>query len=258
MTGTRRTPRDRKGVEVIARAAAIMRALEGEPRGLSLGKIAQRAALPRATVQRIVVTLKAEKFVIDATPRSEVRLGPALLRLAGSVRTDFVTLIRPFLFRLSRELHETVVLSLIKGNQVVAFDQVVGPERLRTVSAIGESLPLHCTAGGKAYLSLLDDAEVAGIVGCRLDRLTEKTLATLAALLTNLDKVRKLGVAFDSEEHEIGVHAAGIALQDVLGNYVTISVPVPVQRFPDREQAIAQRLVAARREIEGCVSARAA
>ena len=85
MAGTQRASRDRKGVEVIARAAAIMRALEGEPRGLSLGKIAQRVALPRATVQRIVVTLKAEKFVIDATPRSEVRLGPALLVLQVQV-----------------------------------------------------------------------------------------------------------------------------------------------------------------------------
>jgi DNA-binding IclR family transcriptional regulator len=159
---------------------------------------------------------------------------------------------------LSRELHETVVLSLIKGNQVVSFDQVVGPERLRTVSAIGESLPLHCTAGGKAYLALLADGEVERIVGYRLDRLTAMTLPTLATLLHSLEKVRELGVAFDNEEHEVGVHAAGIALQDVLGNYAAISVPVPVQRFLDREQAIAQRLIAAKRDIEGCLSARAA
>ncbi len=56
--------RDDKGqthsqVQVIARAAAILRALEDEADGLSLGQIAQRVCLARSTVQRIVAALEA-------------------------------------------------------------------------------------------------------------------------------------------------------------------------------------------------------
>src|SRR5438132_5068512 len=50
-------PEDKSQVQVIARAAAILRALEEEPAGLSLGQIAQRVALARSTVQRIVAAL---------------------------------------------------------------------------------------------------------------------------------------------------------------------------------------------------------
>ena len=49
----------KKGIQVIARAAAVLRALENEPAGLSLGKIAQRVDLSRSTVQRIVDALAA-------------------------------------------------------------------------------------------------------------------------------------------------------------------------------------------------------
>jgi len=76
-------------VQVIARAASILRALEDENAGLSLGQIAQRVSLARSTVQRIVAALENEKLVIAATPNGRVRLGPTILRLAASVRSDF-------------------------------------------------------------------------------------------------------------------------------------------------------------------------
>ena len=73
---------------------------------------------------------------------SRVRLGPTILRLASSVRTDFVAVARPFLVKLSHELRETVDLASIKRDHLVFIDQVIGPQRLRTVSAVGESFPL--------------------------------------------------------------------------------------------------------------------
>src|SRR5271154_7393626 len=67
-------------VQVIARAAAILRALEDEAAGLSLGQIAQRVNLARSTVQRIVAALEAEKFLIAASPTGRGRLRPTILR----------------------------------------------------------------------------------------------------------------------------------------------------------------------------------
>src|SRR5689334_4216575 len=143
----------RSQIQVIARAAAILRALEHQAAGLSLGQIAQRVDLARSTVQRIVAALEAEKLVIAASPNGRVRLGPAILRLAASVRTDFVSLAHAFLVKLSDELHETVDLAVVKRDHLVFVDQVIGSQRLRTVSAVGESFPLYCTANGKAYLA---------------------------------------------------------------------------------------------------------
>jgi IclR family transcriptional regulator, acetate operon repressor len=241
---------EKSQVQVIARAAAILRALENESAGLSLGQIAQRVDLARSTVQRIIAALEIEKLVIAASPNGKMRLGPAILRLAASVRTDFASLARPLLIALSKELGETVDLSTVKKDQVVFIDQVTGPHRLRTVSVVGDAYPLHCTANGKAYLAELDDAAIVDLIGRKYQRRTKNTKVSLSDLIADLRAARQTGVAVDLEEHSLGVCATGVALRDPAGNYVAISVPVPSQRFRDEHKTIARRLLETKAALE--------
>ena len=254
----RHVTNDKSQVQVIARAATILRALENENGGLSLGQIALRVNLARSTVQRIVAALETEKLVIAATPNGRVRLGPTILRLAASVRSDFTSLARPFLERLSAELHETVDLSTVKKDHLVFIDQVVSSQRLRTVSAVGETFPLYCTANGKAYLAQLAEPAIEALIGRAYAPRTPKTLQRIDALLADLKSARRTGVAYDREEHTLGVCAVGVALQDPLGNSIAISVPVPSQRFPDRQALIAERLMATKRALETHMNSAAA
>jgi DNA-binding IclR family transcriptional regulator len=245
-----RAASDKNQVQVIARAAHIMRALEGEDAGLSLGQIATRVGLARSTVQRIVASLESEKLLIAASPTGRVRLGPAILRLASSVTGDFVARARPHLLRLSVELRETVDLATVRRDHLMFIDQVIGSHRLRTVSAVGETFPLYCTANGKAYLAELDDDAVMRLIGKTFERRTPKTLTRLSDLIKDLQQVRQTGVAFDREEHTLGICAAGVALRDLLGNYVAISVPVPAPRFYEHQTLIAERLLATKRSLQ--------
>jgi DNA-binding IclR family transcriptional regulator len=249
---------DKSQVQVIARASTILRALEDENKGLSLGQIAQRVNLARSTVQRIVAALETEKLVIAATPNGRVRLGPAILRLAASVRSDFLTLARPYLERLSAELHETVDLAMVKKDQLIFIDQVIGSQRLRAVSAVGETFPLYCTANGKAYLAQLTDAAVEKLIGRAYEARTPRTLTQLGALLRELAEARRTGAAYDREEHTLGICAVGVALHDPLGNPMAISVPVPSQRFEDRAGLIAERLVTTKHAMETHMNSAAA
>lgn len=254
----RNVPNDKSQVQVIARAATILRALEDENTGLSLGQIAQRVNLARSTVQRIVAALETEKLVIAATPNGRVRLGPTILRLAASVRSDFIALARPYLERLSEELQETVDLSTVKKDHLVFIDQVIGSQRLRTVSAVGETFPLYCTANGKAYLAQLSDAAIEALLGRSFKPMTPNTITSLETLLAELKTVRRAGFAFDREEHSLGVCAAGVSLHDPLGNAVAISVPVPAQRFGEQADHIAERLLATKRAMEAHMHSSAA
>jgi DNA-binding IclR family transcriptional regulator len=243
-------PEDKSHVQVIARAGAIMRALEGRPSGLSLGEIAQQVDLARSTVQRIVAALAAEKLLIAASPRGRVRLGPTILRLASSVPTDFVSVARPFLMSLSNELGETVDLATLKRDSLIFIDQVIGAQRLRAVSAVGEAFPLYCTANGKAYLAELDAADIERLIGTDYEQRTPRTITRLDNLLRELKAVRKAGVAIDREEHTRGICAAGVALRDPLGNVIAISVPVPAHRFYEHQSLIVARLRATKEALE--------
>jgi DNA-binding IclR family transcriptional regulator len=237
-------------IQVIARAASILRALEDEAAGLSLGQIAQRVKLARSTVQRIVAALAAEKFLIAASPNGRVRLGPTILRLAASARMDFVATVGPFLAKLSNELEETVDLAVVKHDHLVFVDQVMGSQRLRAVSAVGETFPLHCTANGKAYLAGLDAGAIERLIGTSYESRTPRTMTRLNDLLADLKTVRKTGIAIDREEHTRGICAAGIVTRDPLGNILAISVPVPAQRFYDNQRHIVARLRVTKEALE--------
>jgi DNA-binding IclR family transcriptional regulator len=155
-------------------------------------------------------------------------------------------------------LHETVDLSTVKKDHLVFIDQVIGSQRLRTVSAVGETFPLHCTANGKAYLAQLSETAIEALIGRAYESRTPKTLKRFEQLLEELKVARRNGIAFDREEHTLGVCAVGVALHDPLGNAVAISVPVPTQRFPDRQNLIAERLLATKRALESRMNSAAA
>lgn len=239
----------RQTIQVIARAASILRALEGEEAGLSLGQIAERVGLARSTVQRIVESLSKEQFVIAAAPSARVRLGPALVRIASSASLEINQIVRPIITELSRASGETVDLSMLKGGAAVFIDQVTGTHRLRAVSAVGESFPLHCTANGKALLGLLPNDEARRLLKEPLPRPTRNTLRTAAAVMRQVEACRRRGFAVDNEEHTEGISAVGTAFFDLASRQLALSIPAPTLRFQRRRRELTEQLLAARARI---------
>lgn len=239
----------KQSIQVITRAVAVLRVLEGEPEGLSLGQISQRVGLARSTVQRIVDALRAEHFLIAASPSAGVRLGPALIRLAASASVEFDHITRPIMADLAQKVGETVDLSLLKGQSAVFTDQVQGRHRLRAVSAIGESFPLHCTANGKALLSVLPEEKLNRILRGPLPKLTPNTITKATDLRREIDVCRRTGFAVDNEEHTEGISAVGSAFIDPIGRAIALSIPVPTTRFNRTRHDLATELLAARQRI---------
>jgi DNA-binding IclR family transcriptional regulator len=242
-------PVPRQSVQVISRAISVLRALEGEPDGLSLGQIGERVGLARSTVQRIVEALRGEQFVIAASPTSGVRLGPALIRLAASASVEFDQITRPIIAALSQTLGETVDVSVLKGHVAVFTDQIQGSHRLRAVSAVGESFPLHCTANGKALLSVLPAIKSEQLLRGPLPRLTANTIISRSEMLKIIDRCRRTGIAFDDEEHTEGISALGTGFLDPIGRAIALSIPVPTTRFKRIRAKLGEPLLAARAQI---------
>lgn len=245
--GNKNAPR-RRGIQVINRAARILRVLGDAGDGLSLGRIAEQVDLPRSTVQRIVDALAEEGLVTGSSRSASVRLGPGFLALAQRSRLDLMEIAHPLLKTLSVDTGETIDLAVLRGDHIVFVDQVIGAQRLRAVSAVGERFPLHSTASGKACLALLDDLEMRAAV--------VPTLATadggaqkLEKLFAEIAEVRSTGVAYDDEEHSPGISALGVALRDPTGDIYAISIPAPTARARIGRERNARLLLATRDEL---------
>lgn len=225
---------DRNGIQVIARASAVLRALKGSP-GMSLGQIAERVSLPRSTVQRIVGALQTERLVISSSGGSGIRLGPELHALSEAARFNVVDLMRPLLQRLSAQTEETVDLSVLRDGKMVFIDQMPGSHRLRAVSAVGEVFPLASTANGRACLALLDDEQVRRL-------LIEEGVASTERVMSMLPDIRRSGLAFDEDEHTQGISAVGLGFTDPRGDRYAVSVPVPTTRFAHQRDRVSAAL----------------
>jgi DNA-binding IclR family transcriptional regulator len=234
----------RHGVQAIARAAAVLRALESSPGGLGLGEVAAAVDLPKSTVHRLVAAL-AEEDLVAQEPGGKVRLGGGIARLAAAGREALSDRLRPVLLDLRRELEETVDLAVLDGGGVRFVDQLPAPQRLRATSAVGEVFPLHCTANGKALLAAMPEEQALALLPERLPRLTPNTIVSRQKLRSELARVRDAGVAFDREEHTEGICAVGAAILDSTGPVAAISVPIPAQRFYGQEERLAEEAQAA-------------
>lgn len=231
------------GIQVIARAAEILRALRQAEGGLSQAEVAERVGLARSTIHRLLNALEDEGLVESGGPRGRYQLGPEVGRLADTARRGVIASIHPLLEELSHEVSETVNLSILDRNRATFVDQVVAPHRLRAVSSVGESFLLHCTANGKAFLAGMSPQDLARATAGRLVALTPRTITDPDALALELEQVRAEGVAYDREEHSEGICAVGVALRGVAGVTVAVSVPLPAQRFYGREHSLRDALL---------------
>jgi IclR family transcriptional regulator, acetate operon repressor len=241
---------DKGGVQLVARVAAILRSLESEPAGLSLGAIAQRSGLPRSTVQRLVEALVQESL-LEVQGRGGICLGPAFMRLAAHSHVDITQKARPLLEELSRVTEETTVLLGLSGTELMIFHSVQSSHALRVAPIAGKFLSVHATAGGKILLSRMSDEAVVELLGPNLKQFTDKTL-DLPGLLADLARIRSTGFACDFDEHTLGVGAIAVGLQTPQGHYA-IDVVGPVWRMEQSIDAIKQALLECRNNLLGAM-----
>ena len=249
----RTRPKRREGVQVIARAAEVLRHLAAEPRGLTLAELCTRCGLPRSTAHRIVSALASEGFIRQA-PSGRLRVGPALVGLAFSSRGDLRHEVGPHLERLSHKLRETVDLAVLDAGEVLFIDQYTSRRTLRIVSEIGARFPLHATSNGKALLAALSPEEVDELLPRRLTAYTKNTITDRATLLRELDEIRVTGISCDREEYTVGIAAVGTAVRDAVGALAAITIVVPAARFNDSEPELAAALARTRDEIQAVLS----
>jgi DNA-binding IclR family transcriptional regulator len=113
-------------------------------------------------------------------------------------------------------------------------EKVESPQLPNTVSRIGVSVPLYCTAVGKTLLAFLPPDELGRVLRqiepkCR----TAHTVRNTDELRKQIERVRRSGYSFDMEENELQVRCVAAPIWDHSGNVnASLSVSGPAKRMP--------------------------
>lgn len=202
------------------RSLRLLGVLANEGRALTLAELAQRLALPKASVHRLCAQLQDSGHLARDIDDKIYTLGPALRRLALDVLNHGVErgLRHAVLDTLVREVGETCNFTTLDGAEVLYLDRVEAQWPLRLTLDVGSHVPLHCTASGKLFLAHMPLARRNQMIEqLSLHRMTPNTIVDSAALRAECDRIASIGHSTDNEEYIAGLVAAAVPVRDGSG-----------------------------------------
>jgi len=217
------------------RVLEILEAVAKAKRPVTGNEIMAWVKLPKPTVYRTCALLETMGMVQREPDSKKLTVGPRLCALALEVMLSSPSRgpIRAVLQSLAGTTGETCTFAILDGNEVVVVDRVESAEPLRLQLHAGSRIPVHCTASGKLFLSLIPRALSRKLVASApLKRMTPNTIADPALLEEELRRIRKERLSRDNEGFSLGLIAIAVPVIGTRGRICgSVSVNAPATRM---------------------------
>lgn len=246
-------------IQVADKLFAVIELLAAQgPMGIT--DISQALEINKATVHRLLNSLAYMDYVKQDAATAKYRLSFKFCAISQQIlnKNDITAVVRPFLEELSDKTGETVHLVQLDGGDAYYIDKIESlANSVRLVSQLGKSLPLYATGVGKALLAEMSDAEIARIwENSEIRPLTPHTITDFAALMADIEKIRRRGYSIDNEENEMGIRCVAAAIgTSIAESPYGISTSAPLYRLDDeRILVVAQEVLRTKAQIRRALS----
>ncbi|BCJ81682.1 putative transcriptional regulator, IclR family protein [Mycolicibacterium sp. TY81] len=228
-------------IAAIDRMSLVLDAFDGKT-PLTMVQIVHRTGLPRSSVHRMLERLvhlrwlRREGFDYELGTRL-VELGSLALH-QGRIHQAALPLLRS----LQRATGLVVHLAVLDGSDVICLERIGDHLTDLVHTSVGNRVPAHCTALGKAILAESDCTEVDFS-----SRQTRFSITGTQQVAVELAKTRERGVAFDREESLLGIGCVAAAIGLPGQPLAAVSVCGPIDRITlDQRLAAPVRITASR------------
>ena len=218
------------GTQAVDRAAQLLIEVARNREPVSFAELTAASGLAKSTASRLLTALERHGLIRrDVTGRFSP--GGVFLAYAwrGGAESDLVASAQPVLAWLGEQTGETINLGVARDDsQVEQIAQVDSRYLIGGTNWVGLTVPLHCAALGKVLLAY----GAAELPAGRLERRTDRTITSRAALGAELAAVRERGYAVTTEELEPGLIAVASPVVADSGTVVAaLSVSGPASRL---------------------------
>jgi DNA-binding IclR family transcriptional regulator len=241
-------------IQSVSHSLDVLEQFAGEAEELGVTELSKRLKLHKNNVFRLLATLESRGYIEQNRATENYRLGIRCLQLGQSYvqHMGLLRQARPIMADLVRQVRETTYLAVLRRAAVVPVEVIEADRPVRIVSQLGEALPLHCTAPGKAYLAFEPEDDVRQLLPDALQRFTERTVTDRQQILQQLRAVASAGYAVDMGEHLDEIRAVAAPVRDYARGVVgALTVVAPASRLaPERiEKEVAPLVLKAGREL---------
>lgn len=243
MAGNTSTP----GTTVTSRLLNILSAFDERHHSLTLSELARRAGLPIATTHRLAAELVAGS-ALQRRGDGQYVVGRLIWNagLLAPVEGQLRQVAEPFLHDVYAATLATVHLAVRDGDEVLYLERMMGRASVPIVSTVGSRLPMHCTGVGKVLLAHAPQ-DVQERVFADLTRITPYTIVSPTVLSSQLQRIRREGVATTSEEMSLGACSLAVPVIRQTDDSVVAAIAVVVPTLKrDRQRLLGALQVAAR------------
>ena len=223
------------GTQAVDRAARLLTEVVHSPGSVTFTELAAATGLAKSTTSRLLLALERNGLV-RRDDAGKFRPGEMFVRFAwqGGAEAGLTEVAQAYLDRLGRATGETVNLGVGRGDKVEQIAQVDSVYLIGATNWLGRSVPLHCSAIGKVLLAF----GAAKLPPGRLERRTEHSITSRAALEDELGTVRQRGYAVIDGELEPGLVAVAAPVYRDGGAVVAaLSVSGPGTRLTEQRVA---------------------
>jgi len=167
----------------------------------------------------------------------EYVLGPAMWRLSRQYDWGnmLVSACHEELKGLTDQTGETAHLAVREGQHALFADHANSNHVILVSGQTGESVPLHCTAHGKALLSDFDRTQLEALFGpTPLRAGADNAIVSVDRLAEMCSQIKAQGFATDTEEYHEGICCVAAPIRDKDGTVIaSIGISAPSTRFPE-------------------------
>lgn len=210
-------------IQLVEKITDLLELLADSDSGIGVRELARLSGIPRNTVSRLLASLQEEGWAFHDPLTDKYRIGLRLLSFANRWRLnlEIVHQSMPVLEKLAADTRETAILSVVEDSVAGrCVNKVDSKNRIKLVSEVGSSIPLHAGASGKVLLAFLPSAVQEEVLTKPLKRFTPRTITEPGSLREELRRIRERGYAISVEEVDPGAAAIGAPILDAKGRLI--------------------------------------
>jgi DNA-binding IclR family transcriptional regulator len=231
-------------IGTLERGLLLLELFDADNSEMSLNDLRERAGLPKATIQRLMKTLEARKWVAYEPATRRYHLGASVLRISylAASHSELVRVTHPFLLRLAEETRETASLCVWTDLGPLMLDTVLTPRHFKPSTNVGMILGL-ATADSQVLVAFGPEEVWDQLLTNPIERRNELTVTDPSEVRERWRAVRQDGVAFDRGEWNLEIPAVAVPVFDRQGRLRgSIAVAPPIERAT--EEAMLRHAIA--------------